>query len=111
VRTGGEQQAVLVEQSPVHGVTGIDVFGDRELHEVDRSDYGNLPRPHIRFIDDSTHAAPMVAMGVRVDHGRDRQAATNVLLKELSRRADHFLRYQGVKNNPAGLAPDKGDIG
>ena len=35
VRAGGQQQAVLVEQPPVHRVAGVDVLGDREVHEVD----------------------------------------------------------------------------
>ncbi len=111
ISTGGKQEAILIEQSPVHGVTGVDVFGNRVVHEVDGSDDGDLPRPHIRFVDDAAHAAPVVAMGVRIDHGRDRQALANVLLEQLPRCANDFLGYQRVKNDPAGLAPDEGYVG
>ena len=111
MRTGGQQEAVLVEQPPVHGVAGIDVLGNRVLHEVDGSDDGDLPGPHIRFVDDAAHAAPVVGMRVRIDHGRDRQALADVLLEQLPRRADRFRGHQRVEHDPAGLAPDEGDVG
>ena len=111
MRTGGQQQAVLVEQPPVHGVAGVDVLGDREVHEVDGRDDGDLPRPHIRFVDDSAYAAPVVAVGVRIDHRRDGKAPANVLLEQFPRRANHFRGHQRVKDDPAGLAPDEGDVG
>ena len=111
VRTGGQQQAVLVKQPPVHGVAGIDVLGDRVLHEVAGGDDGDLPGSHIRFLDDAAHAAPVVGMRVRVDHGRDRQALADVLLEQLPRRANHFRGHQRVDHDPAGLAPDEGDVG
>ena len=72
---------------------------------------GTFPRPHIGFIDDATHAAPVVAMRVRIDHGRDRQALADVLLEKLPRRANHFRAHQGVEDDPTGLAADEGDVG
>ena len=111
MRAGRQQQAVLVEQPPVHGVAGIDVLGDREVHEVDGRDDGNLPRPHVRFIDDAAHAAPMVAMGVGIDHGRDGQALADMLLEQFPRGAHRLRGHQRVEDDPAGLAPDEGDVG
>ena len=90
VWTGGQQQAVLVEQAPVHGVAGIDVLGDRVLHEVGGAMSGIFPDSHILFVDDPAHAAPVVAVGVRVDHGRDGKALADVLLEQLPRRARRF---------------------
>ena len=111
MRTGGQQEAILVEQPPVHGVAGIDVLGNREVHEVDGSDDRDLPGPHIRFVDDAAHAAPVVAVGVGIDHRRDGKAFADVLLEQLPRRANHFRGHQRVKDDPAGLAPDEGDVG
>ena len=83
MRACGQQQAVLIEQPPVHRVAGIDVLGNREIHEVDGSDDWDLAGPHIRFVDDAAHATPVVAMRVRIDHaprpaGPDRRAAGTV---------------------------------
>ena len=72
---------------------------------------GIFPRPHICFVDDAAHAAPVIAMGVRIDYGRDRKALANVLLEQLPRRARCLRGHQGVKDDPAGLAPDEGDVG
>ena len=83
VGADGQQQAVLVEQPPVHGVAGVDVLGDRVLHEVARGDDLDLAGAHVRLVDDAAHAAPVVAVGVRVDHRRDRQALADVLLEQL----------------------------
>ena len=72
---------------------------------------GIFPDLHIRFLDDAAHAAPVVGMRVRIDHGRDRKALADVLLEQLPRRANHFRGHQRVKHDPAGLAPDEGDVG
>ena len=72
---------------------------------------GDLPGPHIRFVDDAAHAAPVVGMRVRIDHGRDRKALADMLLEQLPRRANHFRGHQRVDHDPAGLAPDEGDVG
>ena len=92
MRAGGQQQAILVEQPPVHRVAGIDVLGDREIHEVDGRDDRDLARPHVRFVDDAAHAAPVIAMRVGIDHRRDRQALADVLLEQLPGRANRFRR-------------------
>ena len=84
--------------------------GDRELHEVDGRDDRNLAGPHIGFVDNTAHAAPVIAVGVRIDHGRDGKALTNVLLEQLRGRANGFPADQGVEDDPAGLAADEGDV-
>ena len=111
IRARRQQQAVLVEQPPVHRVAGIHVLGDRVLHEVARRDDGNLSCAHIRFIDDAAHAAPVVAVRVRVDHRRDRKALADVLLEQLQRRASRFRRRQRIDDDPAALAADERDVG
>ena len=72
---------------------------------------GDLPGPHIRFVDDAAHAAPVVDVGVGIDDGRDGKAFADMVLEELPRRANHFRGHQRIKDNPAGLAPDEGDVG
>src|SRR5208283_1463956 len=111
VWTGRQQQSVLVEQPPIHRVAGVNVLGDRVLHEIDGSNDGNLSRPHICFVDDAANPTPMVDMSVGIDYGRDRKALANVLLEQLPRRARRLRGHQGVKDDPAGLAPDEGDVG
>ena len=68
---------------------------------------GDLARSHIRFVDDSAYATPVVAMCVRIDHCRDGKAPADMLLEQLPRRANHFRGHQRVKDDPAGLAPDR----
>src|SRR6188472_3657927 len=111
MRAGRKQEPILVKQPAVHGIAGVDILGDREVHEVDGSDNRNLSRPHISFIDESPHAAPMVTMRVRVDHRRYWEAFADVLLKQFPGSADGFGANQWVKNDPAGLASDKRDVG
>ena len=81
------------------------------LHEVAGRDDGDLPGPHVRLVDDAAHAAPVVGMRVGIDHGRDGKALADVLLEQLPRRANHFRGHQRVEDDPAGLAPDEGDVG
>ena len=111
VRSGWQQQAVLIEQPPVHGVAGVDVLGDREIHEVDGCDDGDLARPHVRLVHDGAHAAPVVSMRVRIDDGRDGKAFADVLLEQLPGRTNRFGGDQWIEDDPAGLAPDEGDVG
>ena len=62
---GGQEDAVLVEQPPVHRVAGEDVFGDGELHEaLGRDDRHPTGGDVVRIERKAAHAAPMVDMGV-----------------------------------------------
>ena len=101
----------MVEQPPVHGVAGIDVLGDGELHEVDRRDDRDLARPHIGLVENAAHAAPVIAVGMRVDHGRDGQAIAGMLLEQLPCGAHHFRRHQRIEHDPPALAAHEGDVG
>jgi len=78
---GGQQEAVLVKQPTVHGVAGVDVLGDRVLHEVAGRNHLDPARCNVGLVDDPPHTTPVVAMGVRIDHGGYRQSLTNVLLE------------------------------
>jgi tetratricopeptide (TPR) repeat protein len=81
MRARRQEEAVLEKQSPVHGVARIDIFGNGEIHEVDRRHDGDLPRPHIRLVNNAAHATPVVGMGVGIDHGGNGQPLADVLLK------------------------------
>ena len=59
----------------------------------------------------AAHAAPVVAVGVGVDHRRDRQALALVRLEQLPGGARRLGRHQRVDDDPAGLAADEGDVG
>ena len=111
IRVAGQQGAVLIKESPVHGISGKDVLRDQCLHEAVGGDDLDLAGAHIRFIDDAAHAAPVVGMVMRIDHGGDGKSLANVLLEQLQTRAGRFGGHQGIKHNPARLAPDKGRSG
>ena len=81
------------------------------IHEPGGGDEGNLPRPHVLFLHDAADAAPVVAVRVRVDHGRDRKPLADVLLEQLPRRPDRFRGDQRVEDDPPGLAANEGDVG
>ena len=101
VRTGGRSEAVLVEQPPVHGIAGVDVLGgNREIHEVDGCDDGDLVRTHVRFVHNGAHATPVVSMRVRIDDGRDGKALPDMLLKQLPGRTNRFGGDQGIEIQP-----------
>ena len=68
---------------------------------------GIFPDLQVRFVDDAAHAAPVVGMRVRIDHGRDRKALAHMLLEQLPRCPSCFCGHQGVDHDPAGLAPDE----
>ena len=71
----------------------------------------DLAGAHVRLVDDAAHAAPVVAVRVRVDHRRDRQALADVLLEQLHRGARRFRGGQRVDDDPAGLAAHERDVG
>ena len=110
VGAGRQENAVLVEQPPTHGVAGVDVLGDRVLHEIARRDDLHLARPHVRLVHDAAHTAEVVAVGVRVDYRYDGQL-TQMLVDELLGRPRRFQGGCGVEDDPAGLTPDEGDVG
>ncbi len=51
---------------------------------------GTFPDLHIRLIDDAAHAAPVIAMGVGIDDGRDGKTLANMLLQQLQCRPCRF---------------------
>ena len=107
---GGQEHAILVHQPPGHGVAGVDVLRDGELHEVARRDDLDLAVPHVRFVHDAAHAAPVIRVGVGVDHRHDGSLA-QVFVDQLLRGGRGFRRSQRVEHDPAGLALDERDIG
>lgn len=77
-----QQQATPVEQTPVHGVPRIDVFGNGELLEVGGRDDLHLARPDVLLADQPARTAPVVALGVRIDQRRDRKSPAHMFLEQ-----------------------------
>ena len=107
----GQEQAVLVEQPPVHRVAGEDVLRDQELHEAVGRDDLHPARVEILLRDEAAHAAPVVGMGVRIDDRRDRQPLAHMLLQQLPGRPRRLDRGAHVEGDPAGGAAHEGDVG
>jgi len=80
------------------------------LHEVAGRDDLDLARPDIGLVDDAAHAAPVVAMRMRIDHGHDRELA-EMFVDQLQRCPGGLLGGQGVEDDPAGFALDERDVG
>jgi hypothetical protein len=78
--TARQHRPVLEEHAPVHHVAGTDVLGYRVIHESDRCDNLDLAAFHIGLINHATH--PTEVVGVRIDHGNDRQVF-DLLIDEL----------------------------
>ena len=110
VGRGGQQYAVLIEQAAVHRVARIDVFRDREIHEIDRCDHGDFARTSVLLAEDAAHAAPVVAVGVRVNHRRDRESLADVFLEQIPCGAHGLRRNKRIKDDPARLAAHEGDV-
>ena len=109
-RAGGQQHAVLEEQTPAHGVAGVDVLGDRVVHECDRRDDRDLAGAHVGLVDDAPHATKVVGVGMRV-HDRDHRSLAELLVDELQRRPGGLLRGERIEDDPAGVALDEADVG
>ena len=101
----------MIEQPPVHRIAGVDVLGNGEVHEIDRRDERYLAGAHIRLVDDRPHSAPVVGMGMGIDHRRDRQPLADMLLEQRPGGTDGLKAHQRVEHDPAGLAANKGDVG
>ena len=110
VRSGRQQQPILEEQPPVHRVAGVNILLDRVPQEIARRDDRNLARAHVRLVHDAADAAPVVAMIVRVDHGRDRQPLAPMLLEQLPGGAGHLARDRHVENDPPRSSADEADL-
>ena len=72
---------------------------------------GNLARAHVSLVDDSADTAPVVAVGVRIDHRRDWQALADMVLEQFPGRPRRFSGYQRVEDDPARLAAHEADVG
>ena len=62
IRASGQKHAILIEQSPAHGVTRIDVLGDGVFHEIAGRDNRYFASSHISLVDDAAHTAPVVTV-------------------------------------------------
>ena len=117
---GGQQDAVLIIATAAHALTGVDVFLHGVLRKARRRDYGNfaagkllldgkrLVRPVLRS-HHSGNSAKMVHMGVGNDDGLDREFA-EILFNELHSSLTALYAHQRVKDNPARVALDNGEV-
>ena len=109
-RARRQQHAILEEQAPVHRVAGVDVLRDGLLHEADWRNDLDLAGCQSLRIDDTTHAAEVVCVRVRVDHCGDGQFL-DLLVDQLEARSRRLERRCRIENDPALFAADKGDVG
>ena len=112
VRGHRKQQAVLVEQPPVHGIAGEYVLGHGEVHEVHGRDDLHLAGGHVLVLEvEAAHATPVIAVGMGIDHRRDWPAFAHLFLKQLGGGAHRFGGDQRIEDDPSGLAAHEGDVG
>ena len=110
MRVARQQHGVLPLQAARHRVAGHDVFLDGRAHEVLGCDQHDLAADNVGLVDHATHAAEMVAVGVRV-HDADHRALAELLVDESQRRTRGFGGGQRIENDPAGVALDEADVG
>ena len=106
----GQKHAVLEEGPTSHGVAGVDVLGDCEIHEVLGRDDLRLARSHVGLVEEAANPTEVIDVGVGVDH-RYNGALPEVLVDELERSSRRFLGGCRVEYDPSGLALDEGNVG
>ena len=102
--------AELVQRAAAHRGADHDVFAGGLFHQAFGRDDGNLALGDFLRGHDAQHAAEMVGVGMRDDHGRHRFVA-QVLARKGQRRGRSFLGGQRVDDDPAGLAFDQRHVG
>ena len=109
-RAARQQYAVLEEHPPGHGIAGIHVLGHRMFHKAGRRDQRDFAAAHVGLLHHAANTAEVVAMGVGNHYGHHR-TLTELLVDKVQRRLGGFLGGQHVKDDPAGVALDKADVG
>ena len=105
-----QQYAILVEESPVHCITSVNILGDSLLHKIPGRNNLDLPRGKTIRIDDATYATEVVAMRMRVNHRRHRQVL-DFLVDQFESRARGFPRCKRIEDDPAFVASHKSYVG
>ena len=105
----GQQGAVHVDGTPPHDVAGDHVLAHRVLGEVLGRDDLDLAGLDIGLIDDATHAAVVIDMGVAVDDGKHWPLA-ELRGHEVVRCLGRLSRDQRIEHDPAGVTLDEGDV-
>ena len=108
--TGLQEGAVLIAGSSCHGVAGIDVLAHGMLFKALRGDDQHVAVQGLLIGDQRRYAAVMVHVRVGIQNRLDR-IVPDVFLYQLIRRLGALHRHQGVIDDPARLALDKGDVG
>ena len=105
-----QQDAVLEEQAPVHGIAGVDVLRHRVLQESHGRDDRYPAASDIGLVDHTACTAEMITVRMRVDHRDDRPLA-ELLVDERKGSSGRLLRRQRVDDDPARIAFDDAEVG
>ena len=80
--------------APRHRVARVDVLGAACSMKPSGAMTGTLPLLHVRLVDDAAHAAEVIGVRMRVDHG-DYRALAELLVDQSQRRGRRLLRVSG----------------
>ena len=117
---GGQKDAILIIAAAAHTLTGVDIFLHGVLREAHRRDHWDLAAGELIFNrkclvclillrHHAGDAAKMVGVGMRDDDGLDREF-TKILFDQLHGSLAALHAHQRVKDDPAGIALDNGEV-
>jgi hypothetical protein len=100
-----QQRAEHVEGAPRHRVARDHVLRHRGLQETRGGDHPHPAGPHVILVDHAAHAAEVIDVAVRVDHGGHRPALA-VRAVEVERGAGGLGADQRIDDDQAVVALD-----
>ena len=80
------------------------------VHEARRRDDGHLAALDVRLVDHAPHAAEVIGVRMRIDHGQHR-AFAELLRDQGERRGRGLPGGERVEDDPAAVALDEADVG
>ena len=100
----------LILRSPQHRIASDHVLGDGKFHEQVRRDDRHPAARHILIAEHAACAAPVIGVGVGVDH-RCHRLAPAMLEVEFKPGTCTLSRGEGVDHDDTGVAFDQGHVG
>ena len=97
-------------RAAAHRVAGDDVLAHGVFEKALRRDDLHAARSHVRAIDNTAHAAEMVEVTVRIDHG-DHGLVAQRAPRQRKRGARHFHAGERIDDDEPGIADDDGHVG
>jgi hypothetical protein len=107
-RAGRQQYTILIEQAPGHGITGINILGNRMIHEANGGNDLDLATPDIGFLHDPAHTTEVVGVRMRVNDCNNRSFA-KLLVNKVQRCLGSLLGRERIEDDPTGFALDETD--